>query len=220
MQKKTILPEYVLRIETEADYRKTENAVREAFWNLNVPGCDEHYLAHVMRSHPDFLPDMDFVAAAGSTILGCIMFTKSRLLNAAGERVETATFGPVCVLPEYQRFGIGSALIRMGIQRAKENGFPAIIIYGDPHNYCKHGFVNGRDCGVSDSEGRFPYGLLALILDPAKLSGSLWRFQGSDVFATDPEEARKFDAGFAPKEKKETPDQTVFSIQCRAFLEP
>ncbi|MFA6505425.1 MAG: N-acetyltransferase [Treponemataceae bacterium] len=209
-----------LRNEAEADYRKTENAVREAFWNLNVPGCDEHYLTHVMRNHPDFIPDMDFVAVAGSEILGCIMFTKSRLRNAAGKEIETATFGPVCVLPEYQGQGIGSALIRKGIERAREKGFPAIVIYGDPRNYCKHGFLNGRDCGISDSEGRFSYALLALILNPAKLSGQVWHFHGSEVFGIDAEEARKFDAGFPPKGKKATPDQIVFAMQCRAYLEP
>lgn len=214
------LPEYFLRNETEADYRKTELVVREAFWNLYVPGCDEHYLAHIIRSHPDFLPDMDFVAASGNEILGCIMFTKSHLSNAAGERIETATFGPVCVLPEYQRLGIGSALIRKGIELAREKGLPAIIIYGDPRNYCKHGFVNGRDCGISDAEGRFPYALLALVIDPEKLPGSAWSYHGSDVFGFDPEEAQKFDAALPPKEKKATPDQTVFAIQCRAHLDP
>lgn len=213
-------PEYALRLETEQDYRETENVVREAFWNRYVPGCDEHYLTHVMRDHPDFLPDLDYVAAAGNRILGCILFTRSKLRNAAGAEIEAATFGPVCVLPEYQRLGIGSALIRKGIDRAKETGFPAIVIYGDPSNYCRHGFVNGKDCGVSDAEGRFPYALLALALDRSKLPGAGWRFHGSGVFSVDAEESRKFDAGFPPKERKATPAQTVFSIQCRAFLDP
>lgn len=40
-----------IRNEEEKDYRKVEEITRKAFWNLYVPGCDEHYLVHIMRSH-------------------------------------------------------------------------------------------------------------------------------------------------------------------------
>jgi len=54
----------LIRKECENDYRQVEELTREAFWNLHVPGCDEHYLVHVMRSHSDFIPELDFVAIA------------------------------------------------------------------------------------------------------------------------------------------------------------
>lgn len=44
-----------IRIEEETDYKKVEEITRNAFWNLYIPGCIEHYLVHVMRSHKDFL---------------------------------------------------------------------------------------------------------------------------------------------------------------------
>ena len=44
-----------IRKETKADYRIVEELTREAFWNLHSPGCDEHYLVHVLRNHPDFI---------------------------------------------------------------------------------------------------------------------------------------------------------------------
>ena len=50
----------ILRKEPK-DYRAVE-MIRESFWNLNAPGCDEHYLAHLLRTHPDFIPQLDFVA--------------------------------------------------------------------------------------------------------------------------------------------------------------
>ncbi len=40
----------IIRNERESDFREVENLIREAFWNLNVPGCDEHYLAHILRN--------------------------------------------------------------------------------------------------------------------------------------------------------------------------
>lgn len=48
-----------IRNETPADYRAVEDLTRRAFYNLYVPGCHEHYLVHVMRDHPDFLPELD-----------------------------------------------------------------------------------------------------------------------------------------------------------------
>lgn len=50
-----------IRKEEEKDYRKVEELTRNAFWNLQVPGCDEHYLVHKMRTHPEFLPKLSFV---------------------------------------------------------------------------------------------------------------------------------------------------------------
>ncbi len=51
-----------IRFEKKSDERKVEELTREAFWNHHVPGCDEHYLVHIMRSAPDFIPELDFVA--------------------------------------------------------------------------------------------------------------------------------------------------------------
>ena len=37
---------FIIQLETESDYRQTENLVREAFWNVYKPGCVEHYVLH------------------------------------------------------------------------------------------------------------------------------------------------------------------------------
>ena len=50
-----------LRIEQSSDYHETENITREAFWNHYSPGCDEHYLLHIMRNHPKFVPELDML---------------------------------------------------------------------------------------------------------------------------------------------------------------
>jgi len=41
-----------IRLETEKDYRPVEELTREAFWNVHVPGCCEHYLIHTLRRPP------------------------------------------------------------------------------------------------------------------------------------------------------------------------
>ena len=50
-----------IRPETEKDYRAVEELTRDAFWNVYKPGADEHYYVHMMRSHPDFIPELAFV---------------------------------------------------------------------------------------------------------------------------------------------------------------
>ena len=62
-----------IRLERPEDYRAIENLTREAFWNHHVPGCDEHYLAHVLRGSDCFLPELDFVAECSGQIVGNFM---------------------------------------------------------------------------------------------------------------------------------------------------
>ena len=99
-----------IRNETPADYQIVEDMTRRAFYNLYIPGCVEHYLVHVMRGHEDFIPELDFVLELDGQIIGNIMYTKARLTDEAGTEKEILTFGPVCVMPEYQRQGYGRKL--------------------------------------------------------------------------------------------------------------
>ena len=58
-----------IRKETPADYQSVETLTRAAFWNIYEPGCAEHYLVHVMRSHPDFISDLALVIEHDGKIL-------------------------------------------------------------------------------------------------------------------------------------------------------
>lgn len=51
----------IIRPETKDDYRKTENLTREAFWNVDRPGCMEYYVLHCYREDPAFVSELDFV---------------------------------------------------------------------------------------------------------------------------------------------------------------
>jgi putative acetyltransferase len=208
-----------IRNEGESDYARVEEVTREAFWNLYVPGCSEHYLAHIMRGHEDFIPSLDFVALHEGTIVGNIMYTKSWLIDERDEPLEIISFGPVSVLPEYQGQGIGSRLIRHSTRLARGQGRKAVVIYGHPRNYCKHGFKSARDAGVSTVDGKYPYSLLVLELEATILEGHAWKYRESEVFSVKAEEVVEFDARFPAKEKGFRPSQEEFSIACRAYLE-
>lgn len=208
-----------IRREQPKDYREVENLTREAFWNLYVPGCDEHYLVHIMRDHDDFIPELAFVAEVDNTIVGSIMYTRSWLADETGRRIETLTFGPVCVLPGYQRQGIGSALIQHSFDMIRSRPEQLVVIQGHPGNYVRHGFKNGKDHGVSDAEGKYPFGQLVCELEPGALAGHQWVVQLSNVFEMDSEAAEAFDSSFPPKEKGYSHTQEEFSIAVRAYLD-
>lgn len=207
-----------IRNEMEKDFREVEDLTREAFWNLYVPGCNEHYLVHVMRNHPDFLADLDFVAEHEGRIVGNIMYTRAWLVGDEGRELEIVSFGPVCVLPEHQRKGVGSALIQHTIDIARRIGAGMIVIFGDPHNYCRLGFKSCRDLGVSCMNGECPHGMLGLELEEGILGGRSWKLKLSDVYNVDEKEAEAFDSGFAKKEKGYRYTQEIFSIAVRSIV--
>ena len=203
-----------IRKETAPDFRAVEELTREAFWNLNTPGCEEHYLAHILRTHADFLPELDFVAVHGAEIIGNIMYTRSRV-----EDVPTVTFGPLSVLPVYQGQGVGSALVRHTLPLCREMGFRAVIIYGNPAYYGRFGFRAARDFDICTTDDMYAAALQVLELYPGALDGVHGRFFESDAFETDVRAAEAFDKGFPRREKRETSTQRDFQ-KIAAMREP
>lgn len=190
-----------LRLERPQDYREVEELTREAFWNENVPGCDEHYLVHTMRKTEAFVPELDWVAILGGRIVGSIMFARSSVLDDGGIRHNVLTFGPLCVHPNYQMMGIGSKLLRYSLELAKARGFGAVITYGDPKYYARFGFRPGREYGIYTMDRMYSPALIVLELRLGALKGIAGAFDEGDAYRLDAKKAEEFDAGFPHKEK-------------------
>lgn len=200
-----------LRQEKPSDYRTVEELTREAFWNNHVPGCDEHYLVHIMRASEAFIKELDIVAVDHDKIVGNIMYTKGKILKDNGEEKEVICFGPISVLPEYQGKGIGTLLIEHTKKIAKELGYTAIMIYGDPDYYSKVGFKPAEEFKIGTPDNMYAVALQGFELVEGALSNCSGRFIEGDVFEIDKVEAEKFDRTFSPKELKEDlPNQRRF----------
>lgn len=191
----------VIRPERNEDRDLVEDMTRRAFYNLYVPGCVEHYLVRVMRSHEDFIPELDLVAELDGQVIGNIMYTKARLTDGQGNEKEILTFGPLCVAPEHQRKGVGKLLIRHSFQKAAELGYDAVVIFGSPANYVSSGFQSCKRFNVCVEGGKFPSAMMVKELAPGALDGRQWVYQDSPVMAIDEEEARRYDSGLEPMEK-------------------
>ena len=207
-----------IRNETEKDYTIVEDMTREAFWNLYVPGCDEHYLVHTMRSHEDFIPALDLVAEADGKIVGNIMYTKARLIDEAGNEKPILTFGPLCVRPGYQREGIGKELLRVSFDKALAMGYDTVVIFGNPANYVARGFKSCMRFNVCVEGGIFPSAMMVKELKPGIFDGRRWFYRESPVYHFDQSKVEEYDRRFPAKEKESKPHQEEFFIHTHSTL--
>lgn len=208
----------IIRNEIENDYRAVETATRNAFWNLNVPGCDEHYLAHIMREYEDFIPELDFVVELDGQIVGNVMYTKSKLIDEVGNEKQILTFGPISVDPNYQRRGYSKKLLEHSFVKALELGYDVIVIFGNPDNYVSRGFKSCKKYNICLENDVFPTAMLVKELKSGALDGRKWIFVESSVYNINCNEAQKFDELFEFKEKKYQPSQEEFYIHSHSVI--
>ncbi len=207
--------EVELRRETPTDYRTVEELIREAFWNHYVPGCCEHYLAHILRNSAAFVPELDFVAQMDGRVVGNIMYTKAKIMGDDGVEYPVLCFGPLAVLSEHQGKGIGMKLIERTQQEARELGYSAILIMGDPEFYKRAGFRPAQEFGIGTAWDTYSPALLAYELTPGVLANCRGKFQEDPAFDVKQEDVAEFDKTFPPKQKKEgLPSQQRFMELC------
>jgi predicted N-acetyltransferase YhbS len=187
-----------LRRETRADEQEVEIMVREAFWNCYRPGCDEHYLVHMLRQSPVFLPALDVLAEADGRIIGSIMYSRARILLDTGGELPVLSFGPIAVLPAYQGKGVGGRLIRHTQSMARDLGEAAILIYGDPAYYNRYGFVPAEKYAIGSEQDQYCGALQAYELHEGALQNAAGRFVEDAVYNVDAQAAAAYDRQFPP----------------------
>ena len=193
-----------IRLEEPNDYRNVESLTREAFWNIYKPGCDEHLLVHKIRKVPAFVKELSLVACEDDKIVGNIIYSKAKVINGEDKEYEVLCMGPIGVLPSYQRQGIGSMLMNYSIEKAKQLGYKAVIIFGNPDYYHRFGFVNAKEYGIQTSWGANFEEFMVLELYDRGLHGISGRFYADQVFELEKEEQEIFEKEFPPKEKRVT----------------
>ena len=98
-------------MEEKNDWKAVEWLTREAFWRgeriekIGV-GATEHYMVHRMRGK-EGIQELTFVVEVDGEIAGHIIYSKgSYILQPNGEKKEVLNFGPVSVLPKFQKQGV------------------------------------------------------------------------------------------------------------------
>ena len=139
-------PPVHIRLETDADHVRVFEVVRAAF--------DSSVQAELVESlRLAARPSLSLVAVRAAEVVGHIFF--SPVTFATGSGTTAAQLSPVAVDPSYQGEGIGSALIRAGLERCPAAGWSAVFLVGNPLFYFRFGFTMAKPLGFSCGERSF-----------------------------------------------------------------
>ena len=201
---------YIIRLEEQKEYRDVENLVRESFWNVYRPGCSEHYVIHVLRDDPAFVPELDFVMEQDGMLIGQNMFMKTVIEADDGREIPVLTMGPIGITPELKRKGYGKKLLDYCLEKATEMGFGAVLFEGNIGFYSHCGFDYASKFGIryhdlpEDADSSF---FLCRELIPGYLDDVTGVYQTPQGYYVKDEDVEEFDKLFPPKEKKKLPGQ-------------
>ena len=136
--------DFIIEAEQEADHAAVEDVVRRAFERPEVA-----HMVAAIRASPRFRPGLALVARVGDRVAGFVMLSGTDVVDDAGRRREILTLTPLAVAPEYERRGIGSALVRAALQEAERRGEPLVVLQGSPRYYGSLGFKSAAEHGIS-----------------------------------------------------------------------
>lgn len=142
----------VLRLEASGEERAVRDLVEAAFTDEPVVG----ELVDRLRASPDWIQGMSFVAEIDGRIVGHVLFTRA-LLDAPRRLVEVLVLSPVSVIPDRQGAGVGTALIRHGLDDVRRRRpEPLVFLEGAPGFYGRIGFEAAGPLGLRRPSLRIP----------------------------------------------------------------
>lgn len=163
-------PGIVIRPETGADIAAITEVTRAAFETLEISHHTEQFIIEALRAARALT--VSLVAELDGRVVGHVAFSPVTISD--GTR-DWYGLGPVSVLPEFQRRGIGGALIREGLSRLKALGARGCCLVGHPAYYKRFGFENMRGLVL---EGVPEEVFLALSLDGHPPQGTVEFHEG------------------------------------------
>jgi len=159
-------PKIIIRNETESDVSAITEVTVAAFRALEISNHTEQFIIEALRAANALT--VSLVAEMDGRVIGHIAFSP---LTISDGTPNWYGLGPVSVLPEYQRRGVGSALIGEGLSRLKALGARGCCLVGHPEYYRRFGFDNapGLVCEglpqefffALSSDGHLPQGTVA-----------------------------------------------------------
>ena len=131
--------ETAIRSETDADAGTIADVTIAAFRSLPISNHTEQFIIAALRAAKALT--ISLVAEMDGRVVGHIAFSPVAMSDGSPGWYG---LGPVSVLPEYQRQGIGGALIQEGLSRLKGLGARRCCLVGHPEYYKRFGFQNTR----------------------------------------------------------------------------
>jgi putative acetyltransferase len=132
-----------IRSETGADAAAITDVTIAAFETLEISNQTEHFIVEALRAAGALT--VSLVAELDGKVVGHIAFSPVTISDGTDDWLG---LGPVSVLPQYQKQGIGKALITQGLARLREMGARGCCLVGHPGYYGQFGFANTSDLAV------------------------------------------------------------------------
>lgn len=134
------MTELAIRAEAPGDHARVAEIVAAAF-----DSDGEATLVAELRTSAR--PRLSLVAEFDGEVVGHVFFSPVRIEGAEGAP-PVAGLAPLAVAPERQRLGVGSALVRVGLEACEPIGWQAVFLLGDPAYYARFGFTLAAPHGL------------------------------------------------------------------------
>ena len=179
----------IIRPEEHRDYKSIVSLILRSFQEGTdySDGTDIIALVEEIRDSKYYIPELSFVAELDGSVVGHFMFSHFPLspTSAGGygdaPRSEIVMLAPVSVHADHFRQGIGSTMIKMGIEKVKEKGYKGITVEGNYHFYNQVGFKTSSEYGIFPTSG-FPLEDPRCMMCQETYAGSLDGIHGYIVY--------------------------------------
>ncbi len=128
---------------------RTENLEDvEAVRNVNIAAFGRENESNLVDKLRGSASTFSFVAVQSDRIVGHLLFSLVAVEGKCSRNLSILGLAPVAVLPNYQRQGIGTLLIRQGLKECARSGFQAVVVLGHPDFYPRFGFIPASRKGL------------------------------------------------------------------------
>lgn len=155
--------ETIIRSETSDDFAAISDLLEKAFGQPN-----EAQLVDRLRESDAYIPELALVALQNDQIVGHILFTHIHI-ETENEKIPALALAPMAVIPAMQKTGIGTALIKKGLELCRQAGHKIVIVLGHDKYYPKFGFVPASKYSITPPFEVPDEAFMALPLQPAAL---------------------------------------------------
>jgi putative acetyltransferase len=141
-------------------------------YEVNYQAFERKQEAEVVDALRTSCPEgVSLVAEEDGKLVGHILFTPT-VIESEGRSIMGTGLAPMAVLPRYQRRGIGSALVRAGLEAMRKAGEPFVIVVGHPGFYPKFGFERASKYGIRCEYDQVPdEAFMIVVYDEDKIKG-------------------------------------------------
>ncbi|GKX66427.1 GNAT family N-acetyltransferase [Inconstantimicrobium mannanitabidum] len=180
-----------IRPEEENDFEEIDKLVIRSFSEGTdySDGLDVVALIKEIRASQYYIPELSLVAEISGKIVGHFMFSHFPLSTNAKiadydrsiKKTETVMLGPVSVHADYFRQGVGSTMIKLGIEKVKKKDYKGIQVEGNPAFYNTLGFITSSKYNIYPTCG-FPMHDPNCMMYQETYSGSLKEISGYIIY--------------------------------------